>query len=58
MTPRRREEPGAGRRSSPISARPPLPRKGEARHGGATRYDRPRERARLRRQTRIPEGAE
>jgi hypothetical protein len=54
----RDKRPKARRKSSPISARLPLPRKGEARHGDVTKYDRPREKVRLRRQIRVPEETE
>lgn len=41
-----------------VSVRPPLPKKGEARHGDATKYDRQKEKERLRLQIQTPEGSE
>lgn len=43
--------------AGPPAARIPLPRKGEARHGDATKYERAREKRRLRAELSGPEGA-
>jgi hypothetical protein len=40
------------------SVRLPLPARGEARHGDRTKYDRAREKERLRREVRVPHGTE
>jgi hypothetical protein len=48
MKKRNRKREG-GRRAGPV-ARLPLPAKGEKRHGDATKYERSREKARLRRE--------
>ncbi|MGH9367659.1 MAG: hypothetical protein ACRD3M_08295 [Thermoanaerobaculia bacterium] len=44
------------RRPAAASVRLPLPKKGEARHGDRTKYDRAREKERLRRERPAPEG--
>ncbi|HTO89055.1 MAG TPA: hypothetical protein VMR54_16155 [Thermoanaerobaculia bacterium] len=41
-----------------VSVRLPLPGKPEARHGDRTKYDRAREKERLRRQVRSPENGQ
>jgi len=46
------------RRGGAPTARIPLPAKRSARHGDATKYERAREKVRLDRETRRPEGAE
>jgi hypothetical protein len=48
----------ARRRKGSPSVRLPLPKKREARHGDLTKYDRAREKERLRKQIRAPEGIE
>jgi len=45
-------------RKPAVSVRLPLPKKGEARHGDATKYDRQKEKERVRRLIRAPEGPE
>jgi hypothetical protein len=60
MTGKRRRKGAKAKRkgaAGPPGARIPLPRKGEARHGDATKYDRAREKRRLRDEVRGPEGA-
>lgn len=52
------KKPGKGKKGRAVSVRLPLPAKGEARHGDRTKYDRARERERLRKQIRGPENAQ
>jgi hypothetical protein len=51
----KKKKPGRGGREAP-SVRLPLPKKGQARHGDRTKYDRAREKERLVRERRPPEG--
>lgn len=56
-----KKPPGKGKKGPkqrpPVSVRLPLPGKREARHGDRTKYDRAREKQRLRRQARGAENA-
>jgi len=55
MTKRRRGKSTRGKRGPKPSARLPLPAKTQARHGDATKYERTREKERLRREGLAPE---
>jgi hypothetical protein len=57
MTRRPAKRKNARRRPPPLSVRLPLPKKGEARHGDATKYARNREKQRLRKEIETPEGS-
>ncbi len=51
------KKPGKGKKGRAVSVRLPLPAKRQARHGDRTKYDRAREKERLRKQIRGPENA-
>ncbi len=51
----RKKKPGRAARGAP-SVRLPLPKKGQARHGDRTKYDRAREKESLAQERRSPEG--
>ena len=56
-TVKKTERAGRRRRSGAPTARIPLPAKSAARHGDVTKYDRAREKRRLREEIRGPEDA-
>jgi hypothetical protein len=55
MRKKRKTAKGRRPRGAP-TARLPLPKKGESRHGDRTKYERAREKARLDRESRVPGG--
>lgn len=53
-----KKPPGKGKKGRAVSVRLPLPGKREARHGDRTKYDRAREKERLRKQIRGSENTQ